>query len=635
MTNKHSRSSSNSHSSSDSDIGPSVADKKQTAKKRRLKNEKLLLETLPNFSRYSHSYQHNGQVTFVSVGSHDSGFVVTGSSDGYIKFWKCISGGDIEFVKQFLVYDGKPVIEVVFSMEGRYLATIGRDRTSKIFDVTNFDMIGMIQFDFIPQTGCFGTHWSGLDPVLVVADSQTSKIYVFDPQAETNVPLKVLSSLHKAPIEILEYNKEWDSFISSDGLGMIEYWQLYEDGERKPTGVFEMKSSTNLYDYRKDKVIPQSIAISQDGLKFVVFSSDQKVAVFDFKSGKKIREYDESIETAQEMQRFGTAMYKLNESEFSRRIDSEMKLQSQSLDGDNKVKRIMQSNVIFDRSGNFVIYSTFLGIKVINIVTNKAVMLLGTEDNLRFSHISLYQGIPDKKGVMTMEMASADNELISKSLATYPILFATATGKSRFYLFTRYSGDFATIQSSRDVFDDESMLIGGTTTIADQHKKAKRPVLASKVTLHTSMGDITIDLFGEYSPLAVENFTSHCQNGYYDNLIFHRVIKKFMIQGGDPKGDGTGGQSIWGKNFADEFTPHLRHDRPFTVSMANAGKNTNGSQFFITTEKTPWLDDKHTIFGHVVSGMGVVKAIEALKTNKDDMPIDPPRILSTTIITDN
>ena len=127
------------------------------------------------------------------------------------------------------------------------------------------------------------------------------------------------------------------------------------------------------------------------------------------------------------------------------------------------------------------------------------------------------------------------------------------------------------------------------------------------------MGDIHIKLFLEDCPKTVENFITHSKNSYYDNLIFHRVIRGFMIQTGDPNGDGTGGESIWGGEFEDEFVKHLKHDRPFTVSMANAGPNTNGSQFFVTTIPCPWLDGKHTVFGRVFKGMDVVQEIENVK----------------------
>ena len=137
-----------------------------------------------------------------------------------------------------------------------------------------------------------------------------------------------------------------------------------------------------------------------------------------------------------------------------------------------------------------------------------------------------------------------------------------------------------------------------------------------------------IQLFGEECPRTVENFTVHCKNGYYNGVIFHRVLKQFMVQTGDPLGDGTGGESIWGHEFEDEFNRSLRHDRPFTVSMANAGPNTNGSQFFITTVPTPWLDNKHTVFGRVTRGTDTVQTIENVKTDRHDKPFDDIKIIN-------
>ena len=156
--------------------------------------------------------------------------------------------------------------------------------------------------------------------------------------------------------------------------------------------------------------------------------------------------------------------------------------------------------------------------------------------------------------------------------------------------------------------------------------------LPAGAVLHTSMGDIHLRLYPEHAPRAVENFTTHSRRGFYNGLTFHRIIRGFMIQGGDPNGDGTGGNSVWGTPFPDEFTPVLRHDRPFTLSMANAGPNTNGSQFFITTVPTPWLDNKHTIFGHVVKGMDVVQAIEHVKVDKRSKPLEPVFISGVTVV---
>ena len=149
--------------------------------------------------------------------------------------------------------------------------------------------------------------------------------------------------------------------------------------------------------------------------------------------------------------------------------------------------------------------------------------------------------------------------------------------------------------------------------MTDSTKSANEITVA---VMKTNMGDIEIQLFPEDAPLAVENFVKHSEAGYYKDVIFHRVIDGFMIQGGDPTGTGSGGESIWGKPFKDEFTPKLKFDEPGILAMANAGPNTNGSQFFITLVPTPWLNNHHTIFGKVIEGMDVVRSIGKTKTEK-------------------
>ncbi|WP_155286450.1 peptidylprolyl isomerase [Lacticaseibacillus zhaodongensis] len=177
------------------------------------------------------------------------------------------------------------------------------------------------------------------------------------------------------------------------------------------------------------------------------------------------------------------------------------------------------------------------------------------------------------------------------------------------------------------------------------------------VTLNTNHGAITIALFPDQAPKTVANFLGLAKKGYYDGTIFHRVIKDFMIQGGDPTGTGMGGESIYGDSFEDEFSNELFNIRG-ALSMANAGPNTNGSQFFIVQNKninggfieqmqaagypadiveaykqggTPWLDHKHTVFGQVTDGMDVVDEIAKVKTNRGDKPKDPVTIDSITI----
>ena len=181
-------------------------------------------------------------------------------------------------------------------------------------------------------------------------------------------------------------------------------------------------------------------------------------------------------------------------------------------------------------------------------------------------------------------------------------------------------------------------------------------------TMKTTMGDIKIKLFPRFAPKAVENFVTHAKNGYYNGLIFHRVIPDFMIQGGDPMGSGIGGESIWGSPFEDEFAPEL-HNLRGALSMANSGPSTNGSQFFIVQAKdvpaqmieqmeqmtaeqgfppeatesykemggTPWLDFRHTVFGQVFEGMEVVDTIAAVKTGANDKPLEDVKITEIVI----
>ena len=181
------------------------------------------------------------------------------------------------------------------------------------------------------------------------------------------------------------------------------------------------------------------------------------------------------------------------------------------------------------------------------------------------------------------------------------------------------------------------------------------------VTMQTNMGDIKIKMFPDKAPKAVENFITHAKNGYYNGLIFHRVIKDFMIQGGDPTGTGMGGASIWGSAFEDEFTPEL-HNLRGALSMANSGPGTNGSQFFIVQASqvpqqmipqmeqlkdsgfpediiedykamggTPWLDFRHTVFGQVFEGMDTVDAIAGVKTGSADKPVQDVKIISISV----
>ncbi|KAJ2981286.1 hypothetical protein NQ176_g2119 [Zarea fungicola] len=598
--------------SSDDDMGPQLPSAESPKKKRRvLPYEKLYIAALPTSARYSKSLMHKEQVSFATW-TPLTDFLITSSVDGAVKFWKKIAQG-IEFVKQYRPHNGE-IKAVAISQDGRTFATAGADQMVTIFDVITFDLLHVITLPYVPKSVCW-VHKKGASfPQLAVSEQDKPLIHIYDGRGEKEEPIHTLKGLHRSPVHIIAFNDKYDCVVSVDEGGMVEYWQPSGNYE-KPEGVFEYKSSTNLFDFKKAKSVPTCITISPQGNSFVAYSlPDRKIRLFDFASAKLHRTYDESLQAIEELQQAGGAGQKMDQVEFGRRLAQEREAESKSLKS--------ASNVIFDESGNFLIYGSMLGIKVLNTYTNQVIKTYGKDENLRAINLAIYQGQPQKKGITSVEMGASSNPLLQESEARDPILVATAVGKVRFYLFTN---DEEISKSTRDVQNEKPTMLGRKKEV-----NAKKTETGSAAVLHTTYGDIHIRLFPDAAPKAVENFVTHAKQGYYNNTIFHRVIRKFMIQCGDPLGDGTGGESIWGREFEDEFSS-LKHDKPYTVSMANAGPNTNGSQFFITTEKTPWLDGKHTIFGRATQGFDVVQKIENTRTYKEK-PEEDIKILNIDIM---
>ncbi|OCK98738.1 peptidyl-prolyl cis-trans isomerase cypE [Cenococcum geophilum 1.58] len=597
-------------SSDDDGFGPALPSTAPKKKRRKLPYEKLYIAALPTAARYSKSLMHRDQLCFTTF-TPLTDFLITSSVDGVVKFWKKDFGG-IEFVKEFRAHNGE-IKSVSVSADGRSFASASADRTIKIFDVITFDLLAMLNLDYTPKCVCWVHRRGASFPLLAVSSEENSWIRVHDGRGENQQPLHTIKSLHKSSVSLMAYNNDYDCVISVDEGGMLEYWRSGDNYE-KPDNVFSMKSSTNLFEFKKAKSVPSSITISPTGSQFATFSfPDRKVRVFDFASGKLYRTYDESIATVTEMQQAGTAIQKLDDVEFGRRLAVERELESPAVRS--------RINVIFDETGHFILYGSILATKVINTLTNRVVKVYGKEEPFRTLNLALYQGQPEKKGVTTVAMAASDNPLLQEAEARDAMLVSTGSGKVRFYMFTN---DENISKSERDIQNEKPRNIN-----AKQNVEAKPAETGTAAIIHTTYGDIHIRLFPGAAPKAVENFVTHSKNGYYNNIIFHRVIRKFMIQTGDPLGDGTGGESIWGKEFEDEFST-LKHDKPYTVSMANAGPNTNGSQFFITTEKTPWLDNKHTIFGRAVQGLDVIHKIENARVYKEK-PEEDIKIINISI----
>ncbi|KAH9699899.1 peptidyl-prolyl cis-trans isomerase CYP71 [Citrus sinensis] len=630
-------------------VGPTPAPRARA--KRPLQFEKAYLEALPSANMYEKSYMHRDVVTHVAVSAAE--FFITGSVDGHLKFWKKKAIG-IEFAKHFKAHVGPieglanthcqhgqlcfilnvsvmlsscrnlnwhSALVMQVSVDGLLCCSISNDKSVKIYDVVNYDMMLMIRLPFIPGAVEWVYKQGDVKAGLAISDRNSSFVHIYDARADSNEPL-ISKKVHMGPIKVMRYNPVFDTVISADDKGIIEYWSPHTLQFPESEVSFRLKSDTNLFEILKSKTTVSAIEVSPDGKQFSITSPDRRIRVFWFRTGKLRRVYDESLEVAQDLQRSDAPLYRLEAIDFGRRMAVEKEIE--------KTETAPPSNAIFDESSNFLIYATLLGIKIVNLHTNKVSRILGkVENNDRFLRIALYQGDRSSKKVRKIPAAAANaNE--SKEPFSDPTLLCCAFKRHRIYLFSRREPEEPEdATKGRDVFNekpppDELLAvsdIGNSVTTS----------LPDNVILHTTMGDIHMKLYPEECPKTVENFTTHCRNEYYNNLIFHRVIKGFMIQTGDPLGDGTGGQSIWGREFEDEFHKSLRHDRPFTVSMANAGPNTNGSQFFITTVATPWLDNKHTVFGRVIKGMDVVQAIEKVKTDKNDKPYQDVKILNVTV----
>lgn len=445
-----------------------------------------------------------------------------------------------------------------------------------------------------------------------------------------------LTGVHRAPVVCMVHCRGPGCIVSADSRGVLEVWQAEPPYSvaKPPMVTFSLRSDTDLLALARKRVTPTSLACAPDGSMFVVTGTDGVVRVFDTQTGEQIRQYDESVAAVEEAWQAGR-ITAIDEAGMEARLAVERQREEAAA-------TTPASNAVFDESGRFLLLPCLEGIKVVSLEHDATVRVLGgVEGSSRFHAVALYQGTPVVHAAHRRHTVSglAAGRV---GLQPDPTLFAAAFGSKRFYCFSRREpgdsaaaaaaaaaaqGGSARAEEDRDVFNEPD--VGES-----QDDSAGRPAGASlpdTAVIRTSKGDIHVQLFPVQAPRTVENFAGLASRGYYDNLLFHRVISQFMLQTGDPKGDGTGGECLWGGTFDDEFHADLRHDRPGVLAMANAGANTNGSQFFITTAPTPWLNDKHTVFGRVTKGMDVVHAIEAVKTSASDRPLEPVTLLTVDV----
>lgn len=438
------------------------------------------------------------------------------------------------------------------------------------------DMINTIPFTGdVPSAMTFCN--SVIASKLILLASQNCSVLAFDIEAAGKEALiDTIKDKHSYPITQIVCNNLFNCVISIDENGFIEYWSaniINNSSDEFSLGSasqnlhveFQFKSETDLYEMVKAKTSAESFVFHDEKQIFAAFGKkDRMLRIWKYSTGKLLRKIDESLSTLSEMQQSKTLNCSLDEFEFGRRI---------AIETDTSSGAPPVSCVKFDESGNFILYSTPLGIKIVALHSNTLVRLLGEKESLRFTVFDLYQGIPNRKA-LSVEMAASENPALMSVNEVDPTIFAAAHKKNRIYIFS--SREFEE-DKDRDIINEkptrEDLLLASAAEAAAA--ALKQQSLPKEAVIRTSLGDIKISLFPDSAPKTVENFVGLASKDYYNGVIFHRVIKGFMIQTGDPTGTGRGGESMWGYEFEDEFGGP-KHDRPYTVSMANAGKNTNG-----------------------------------------------------------
>ena len=564
-------------------------------KRRRLENEAAFLANLPASRMYFKSFLHRDVVTRAAA-APSLGFFITASCDGHLKFWKLTSaagarrsgarseasaGGDggsdedVVFVKHYRSH-AAAVTFLAVSHDDAMCATGGDDRTVKVYDVATYDMQLMIRCRGY-RPGC-GEFLYGRDEPsrrLAVADSASPDVHVYDVSVAGGEPVYSVRP-HAHPVACMRLAPALRLVVSADASGAIDVWDADASGvgkagcrhvsEADGTGraSFRSRLETDLLAVARAKGRVLQLAVSPTGRHFACVCSDWRVRVFAVRSGKLHRMYNESLEAAQEMQRGGPEALRLDSVDFGRKLAVEKDLMDRAME-EPSVGEVVPS-LCFDETGNFLVYAALVGIKVVNLVTNRCARVLGQiEHTERFVQVALLQGGPVRARGALVQLPGQQDAGARRAMPD-AVLAATSFDKQRVYFFGRHepedAGDAA---GSRDVFNERPP----EQELADEGdvKPAASTSHARSVVLHTTAGDIRMELYPDECPKTVENFTVHSRNGYYDSVIFHRVIKDFMVQTGDPLGDGTGGTSIWGTEFGDEFSRRLKHDRPGILSM--------------------------------------------------------------------
>ena len=595
--------------------------------------EDTCLNYLPTTNNYSLSYLQSDIIDNIFC-TNKTDFIFTTSYDGVIQFWKKLPKG-IEFVKKFKAHLNK-ITGTSINKNGNLLCTCSqKDLFIKIFDIINFDLFDYIQLNYYPSLCEYIiADEKSMNNIIAISEKDKGIIHVYDTNKKKEISLVTIHN--NSIITGLKFNFKYNICLSTSNLGLIEYWsksinntnkndlnnfiygndndninEIIDDSISfdfpKHSIKFKFKSQTDLfklYDKNKKNSII-NLTLSPRNNYFGVTDKLKNIYIFHFLTAKIVYTITDN-----------TYIYE----------DNDTKEENIEKDIEKYIDIQYQPNVQFDESEKYLYYPCWEGIKLVNMKTKELVKILGKKEKLRFISICLYQGESqrNKTGIITeTKMRNEDN--INADKIIDPLLIANAYKSNRFFIFSKNEPDN---KIKRDMMNEDIDELKNKANINAKNAKNKDIIdLPEKAVIDTTKGEIFIKLYVNECPKTTKNFITLGKRGYYDGLIFHRVIKNFMIQTGDPKGNGTGGESIYGKPFKDEFNENLKHEA-FMVSMANAGPDTNGSQFFITTVPCHWLDNKHTVFGKVYDGSDVVKVIEDTKVDKNNKPYEDIKIVT-------
>ena len=595
-------------------------------------NGDACMNYLPMTNNYSISYLQSDIIDNIFCTSKTD-FIFTTSNDGVIQFWKKIPRG-IEFVKKFKAQLNK-ITGLSINKDGSMLCTCShKDLFIKIFDIINFDLFDYIQLNYYPCLCEFIiADPKSMNNVIAISEKEKGIIHIYDINKKKEISLVTIHN--NSIITGIKFNTKYNICISTSNIGLIEYWcksninskiikdpNTYTYGNDieneiidesisfdfpKHTIKFKFKSQTDLFklynNNKKNSII--NLTLSPRNNYFGVTDKLRNIYIFNFLTAKIV--------------------YKVTDTVFSS-YDEDTKEANIEREIEKYVDSLYQPNIQFDDSEKYLYYPCWEGIKLINLKTHELIKILGKKEKLRFISICLFQGesLRNKSGIITESKMRNDDNINADKIID-PLLIANAYKSNRFFIFSKNEPDN---KIKRDMMNEDIDEIKNKANLNQKNDKNKEIVdLPEKAVIDTTKGEIFIKLFVNECPKTTKNFITLGKRGYYDGLIFHRVIKNFMIQTGDPRGNGTGGESIYGKPFKDEFNENLKHEA-FTVSMANAGPDTNGSQFFITTVPCHWLDNKHTVFGRVYDGSDVVKVIEDTKVDKKNKPYEDIKIVT-------